>query len=215
MSWFRLNKNHHCLEVAVLSTLFHKQLARDDDLFSVLSIGATFLISAGKYLEGSLGFHHSCCSVAQSCSVLCNPMDCSMLGFPVLHYFPEFARNHVLWVDDAIQPRGCLVAPFPPALHLSQHQGLFQWIRWPKYWSFSFSINPSSEYSGLISFRIDWFDLLAVQAILTIAGRVILSIHFQTVPWIVMHLSTGCRKRTKFNYSGVYNYWILDVGSIQ
>ena len=107
MSWFRLNKNHHCLEVAVLSTLFHKQLARDDDLFSVLSIGATFLISAGKYLEGSLGFHHSCCSVAQSCSVLCNPMDCSMLGFPVLHYFPEFARNHVLWVDDGQGSLAC------------------------------------------------------------------------------------------------------------
>ena len=92
-------------------------------------------------------------------------MDCSMLGFPVLHYFPEFAQTHVHWVGDAIQPSHPLLPT--SAFYLSQHQGFSNesalCIRWPKYWSFSFSISPSNEYSRLISFRIDWLDLLAVQ----------------------------------------------------
>ena len=70
-------------------------------------------------------------------------------------------------VGDAIQPSHPLLSPSPPAFNLSQHQGLFQRVgslmRWPKYWRFSFSISPSNEYSGLISFRMDWLDLLAVQ----------------------------------------------------
>ena len=66
-----------------------------------------------------------CCSVAKSCQTLCNPMDCSTPGFPVLHYFPEFAQTHVHWVSDAIQPTHPLSPPFPPALSLFQHQGLF------------------------------------------------------------------------------------------
>ena len=82
-------------------------------------------------------------------------MDCSVPGLPALHYLPEFAQIHLHWVDDAIQPSHPLSSPSPPALNLSQHQGLFQWsgscIRWPKYWSFSFSISPSNEHSGLIS----------------------------------------------------------------
>ena len=97
-------------------------------------------------------------------------MDCSMPGFPVLHYLPEFAQTHVHWVSDAIQPSHPLLSPSPPAFSLSQHRGLFQWvgssIRWPKYWSFSLSISPSNECSGLISFRMDWLDLLAVQGTL-------------------------------------------------
>ena len=97
-------------------------------------------------------------------------MDCSTPGFPVLHHLPEFAQTHVHWVCDAIQWSHPLSPLSSPALNLSQHLGLFQWvtfpIRWPKYWSFSFSISPSSEYSGLISFRIDCFDLLAVQGTL-------------------------------------------------
>ena len=77
----------------------------------------------------------------------------------------ELAQIHVHWVGDAIQPSHPLLSPSPPAFNLSQHLGLFQWvsssIRWPKYWSFSFSISPFKEYSGLISFRMDWLDLLA------------------------------------------------------
>ena len=89
---------------------------------------------------------------------------------PVLYYLPEFAQTHVHWFSDAIQPSQLLSYPSPSAFSLCQHQGLFKWVssshRYPKFWSFSFRISPSSEYSGLISFRIDWFDLLAVQGIL-------------------------------------------------
>ena len=105
-------------------------------------------------------------SVAQSCSTLCDPMDCSTPGFPI-YQLPELAQTHVHWVSDAIQPFHLLSTPSPLALNLSQHQGLFKQvvlrIRWSKYWSFSFNISPSNEYSGLISFRMDWLDLLAVQ----------------------------------------------------
>ena len=96
------------------------------------------------------------CSVAQLCLTLCDFVDCSTPGFPVLHHVPELAQTHVHWVNDAIQPSHPLSSLSLPHFNLSQHQGLFLWVRWPKYWSFS----PSSEYSRLISFRIDWFDLL-------------------------------------------------------
>ena len=69
-----------------------------------------------------------CCLIAQSYLTLCDPMDCSMLGFPVLHYHPEFAQTQVPWVDDAIQPSHPLLHPSPPALNLYQHQGLSQWV---------------------------------------------------------------------------------------
>ena len=111
-----------------------------------------------------LGWPNNC---YYSCSVnhvwLCDPLDCSTPGSPVLPYFPEFAQTHVHRVGDAIQPSHPLLSPSPPALSPSQHQSLFQWVsashQWPKYWSFSFIISPSNEYLGLIPFRIDWFDL--------------------------------------------------------
>ena len=97
-------------------------------------------------------------------------MDCSTPGFPVHHQFPEIAQTHVHRVGDAIQPSRPLSSPSLPAFNLSQQQGLFQWvsssIKWPKNWSFSFNISPSNEYSGLISFRMDWLDLLAVKSLL-------------------------------------------------
>ena len=109
-------------------------------------------------------------SVAQSCPTLCNPMDCSMPGFPVLHQLLESTQTHVHRVSNAIQPSHPLSFPSLPAFSLSQHQGLFQWIcsshKVAKYWSFNFSICPSSKYSELTSFRIDWFDFLAVQGTL-------------------------------------------------
>ena len=105
-------------------------------------------------------------SVAQSCPPLCNPMNSSTPGLPVHHQLPEFTQTHVYQVSDAIQPSHPLSSPYPPAPNPSQHQSLFQWstlrMRWPKYWSFSFSIIPSKEHPGLISFRMDWLDLLAV-----------------------------------------------------
>ena len=106
-------------------------------------------------------------SVAQLCSTLCDPMDCSAPGFPVHHQLLELAQTHDHWVDDAIQPSHPLLSPSPPAFNLFQYQGLFKWvIRWPKYWNFRFSISSSNEYSGLISFRMDRFDLHAVQGTL-------------------------------------------------
>ena len=98
-----------------------------------------------------------CCSVTKSCPTLWDRMDCSP------HYLPEFAQTYVHLVSDAIQPSHTLSPPSLPTLNLCQHQGLFQWAgslhQVAKVWSFSFSINPSNEYSGLISFRIDRFDL--------------------------------------------------------
>ena len=96
-------------------------------------------------------------------------MDCNMPGFPVLHYLPEFAQTHVHWVSDAIQLSHPLSSPSPLVLSLSQHQGLSnKWalcITWSKHQNFSFSINPSDEYSVLNSFRMEWSDLLAVSKI--------------------------------------------------
>ena len=97
-------------------------------------------------------------------------MNRSMPGLPVHRQLPEFTQTYVHRVGDAIQPSHLLLSPSPPTFNVSQHQGPFKesvlCIRWPKYWSFSFSISPSNEYSGLISFRMDWLDLLAVQGTL-------------------------------------------------
>ena len=120
--------------------------------------------------QGSPCLYPQVSSVAQFCVALCDPIDCSMPGFPVHHQLPELAQTHVHRVGDAIQPSPLQSSPSPPALNLSQHQGLFQWVnsshQVAKILEFSFSISPSSEYSGLISFRHDWFDLLAVQGTL-------------------------------------------------
>ena len=105
-------------------------------------------------------------SVIQSCPTLCNPMDCSTLGFPVHYHLLKLAEIHVHWVGDAMQPSHLLSSPSLPAFNLSQHQGLFQWvilrIRWPKYWvSASASVLPVNiqdwfllGLTGLISFDL-------------------------------------------------------------
>ena len=95
-------------------------------------------------------------SAAQSCLTLCDPKDCSMPGFPIHHYLPELAQTHVHRVSDAIQPSQPLSPPFLPPLifpsiRVFSSEPVLH-IRWPKYWSFSFSISPSNEYSGLIGF---------------------------------------------------------------
>ena len=105
-------------------------------------------------------------SVAQSCLTLCDPMNRSTPGLSVYHQLPEFTQTQVHRISDAIQPSHPLSSPFPPAPNPSQHQSLFQWVNsshgWPKHWSFI----PSKEHPGLISFRMDWLDLLAVQGTL-------------------------------------------------
>ena len=110
---------------------------------------------------------HQFSSVAQSCLTLCDPTNHSMPGLPVHHQLRESTQTHVHRVGDAIQPSHPLSSPSPPALNLSQHKGLLNGsalrLRWPKYWSFSFNISPSNEHPGLISLRMDWLDLLAIQ----------------------------------------------------
>ena len=109
----------------------------------------------------------NCCSAAQLCLTLCDLMDCSTPGFPILHYFLEFLKltsiELVMPSNNLILCPPLLLLPsiFPSIMVSSAHS-----FRWPKYWSFSFSISPSNEYLGLISFRIDWFDFLAVQGTL-------------------------------------------------
>ena len=120
------------------------------------------------YFLSLLRDRECCCSVSKSCLTLCNPLDYSTSGFPVHHHLLEFAQTHVYWVGDTILTVSSSAAPFSFCLQSFPASGSFpmNWlicIRWPKYWSFSFSISPSIEYSGLISFRTDWFDLCAVQ----------------------------------------------------
>ena len=108
-------------------------------------------------------------SVAQLCLTLCNPMDCSISGLPVYHQFQEFTQTHIHWVGDAIQPSYPPSSP-SPAPNLSQHQGLFQWVgsscQMAKVLELKLHIRPSNQYSELISFRIDWYDLLAIRGTL-------------------------------------------------
>ena len=110
-------------------------------------------------------------SLTQSCPTLCDPMECSMPGLPVRHQLPESTQTHVHRVNETIQPSPPLLSPFPPAFNLSQHQGLFKWVSSLHQVAkvlglFSFNISPSKEHPGLISFRMDWLDLLAVQGTL-------------------------------------------------
>ena len=112
-------------------------------------------------------------SVTQSCPTLCDSMNRSTPDFPVHHKLPEFTQIHVHQVGDAIQlvmPSSHLILcrpllllhPIPPSIRVFSNESALH-MRWPKYWSFSFSISPSNEHPGLISFRMDWLDLLAVQ----------------------------------------------------
>ena len=109
--------------------------------------------------------HFSVSSVSQSCLTLCDPTDCSTPGLPVHHQLPELTQTHAHWVGDAIQPSQTLSSPSPPSIRVFSSESVLR-IRWPRYWSYSFSISPSNEFSGLISFRMNSLDLLAVQGTL-------------------------------------------------
>ena len=141
-------------------------------------------------------------SVSQSCPTLCDPMNCSTPGLPVHHQLPEFTQTHVHQVRDAIQQSHPMSSPSPPAPNPSQHQVFSNestpCMRWPKYWSFSFSIIPSKEHPGLISFRMDWLDFLAVQGTLksllqhhSSKASILLCSAFFTVQLSHPYMSTG------------------------
>ena len=152
----------------------------------------------------SLGF--CCCSVAQSCATLCDHVDWSMPGFPVHHYHPEFAQTHVYRISDTIPPSYPLLSPSPPSsifpsIRIFSNESALH-IRWPKYWSFNFIISPSN--SGLISFRIDSLDLLAVHGTLnsllqhhSSKALILQRSAFSTVQLSHPYITTGKKKKKK------------------
>ena len=134
-------------------------------------------------------------SVAQLCPTLSDPMNCSMPGLPVHHQLPESTQTHVHWVGDAIQPSHLLSSPSPPAsifpsIRVFSNESAVC-IRWPKYWSFSFSISPSNEHPGLISFRMDFLDLLAVQGIHSSKASILQCSAFLIVQVSHPYMTTG------------------------
>ena len=110
-----------------------------------------------KFTYLKLLFCCCCCSVVQSCLILCNPMDCSKPGFPVLHHLPELGQTHVHWVGDVIQPSHPLSSPSPPDLNLSQHQGLFQWVGASHQMARVLELQPQHQCLQWI-FRIDFLS---------------------------------------------------------
>ena len=142
-------------------------------------------------------------SIAQSYLILCDPMDCSTPGFPVHHQLPELTQTHVCWVGDAIQPSHPLLPHSPP--QSSPASGSFPMSRrWPKYWSFSFNINPSNEYSGLISFRLDWLDLLAVQGTLKESYP---APQFKSINSLTLSLLYGSTLTSIHDYCGNHSFF--------
>ena len=122
-----------------------------------MAVASQLELGSHSYTRARRTWFHS---GTQSCPTLCDPMNLSTPGLPVHHQLPELTQTHVHWVSDAIQPSYPLSSPSLPAYESVLH------IRWPKYWSFSFSISPSNKCSGLISFNMDWLDLPAVQGTL-------------------------------------------------
>ena len=155
--------------MTVFFTFFFLNYVKHAFLKSV-SLCISMVISLGSRVPKSIFDSVQFSSVTQLCPTLCDPMNYSTPGLPIHYQQPEFTQTHVHWVGDAIQPSHPLSSPSPPAPNPSQHQGLSNesalHISWPKYWSFSFSISPSKEHPGLISFRMDWLDLLMIQGTL-------------------------------------------------
>ena len=168
--------------------------------FSIIPLAyLNFILTANLGKKDSVQFNHSVVSNSLQSH------ESQHARPPWHHQLPEFTQTHIHGVSDVIQPSYPLSSLSPPALNLSQHQGLLQWvfsnesvlqIRWPEYWSFTFSISPSNEYSGLISFRIDWLDLLAVQRTL----KILLQHHSSKVTFLV----TSMCYHFKFALKGGY-----------
>ena len=149
-------------------------------------------------------------------------MDCSTPGFPVHHPLPEFTQTHVHWVSNAIQPSHPLSSPlFLPSIFSSIRVFSYELalcLGWPKYWSFSFSISPSNEYSGLISFRVNWFDHLAVQETLKSplqhhSSRAFNSLGLRLLCGPVLTFIPAYWKNKSFGYTD--RCWHADVSAFQ
>ena len=147
----------------------------------------------------TLWFFPDCCwSITQSCAILCDTMDCSTPGFPVLHYLLEFAQTHVRWVDDAVQPSVLccpllfLLSVFPSMKIFSSESNLCN--KWPKYSSLSFSISPSNECSVLISFSFDWLNSLLFKGLSRVFSNTTVQKHqffsAQSSLWSNSHIYT-------------------------
>ena len=158
-------------------------------------------------------------SVAQSCLTLFNPMNPSTPGLPVHHQLPEFTQTHVHRVSDAIQPSHPLSSPslLPPILPSIRvfSNGSTLHMSWPKYWSFSFNMNPSNEHPGLISFRMDWLDLLYWTLGLAIKSKFLLNkvnkdLKKKSMPgtelWLVLTLIGGCHATRLSNIFNISLY---------
>ena len=158
----------------------------------------SLLISSKLQKKGFNLFSVQFSSVAQFYLTLCDHMDCSTRGLPIHHQLLGFTQTHVHWVSDTIQPFHPLLSPSAP----SQHQGLFQWVssshQVAKVWSFSFTISSSKEYSGLISFRMDWLDLLAIQG----TPKSLLQYHIQKHQFFCAQLSLWSNSHI--------NTWLLE-----
>ena len=162
----------------------------------------SFSIISPKYRETQVPFNASVhfSSVAQSCLILCDPMNHSMPGLPVHHQLPEFTQTHVHWVGDTIQPSHPLLSPSPPSLNLSQQQGLFKWVsslhQVAKVLEFQLQHQSFQWTFGLISFRMDWLDLLAVQGTLKSLlqhhnSKALIPLLFLPLAWYPLHI-WGC-----------------------
>ena len=140
-----------------------------------IKVSSPLFLGFSLYLEPHYPSHYNFSSVqfssvAQSCSTLCDPRTAACQDSLPSHQLPEFTQTHVHWVGDTIQPSHSLpsLLLLPSIFHsirVFSNESVLH-IRWPKYWSFSFSISPSNEYSGVISFRMGWLDLLTVQGTL-------------------------------------------------
>ena len=125
--------------------------------------------SFGNFIKSYTQSYHQFSSVSQSCLTFCNPMNCSTPDFPVHHQLPEFIQTHV---HQSVMPSNHLIVCCPllllpsilPSIRIFSNESVVH-ISWPKYWSFSLNISPSNEYSGLISFWTDWFDLLVCKGL--------------------------------------------------
>ena len=145
-------------------------------------------------------FQYRCCSITKSCPTVCDPMDCSMPSFPVLQHFQNLLK---LMSIESVMPSSHLTLWHPlllssifPSIKVFSNKSALR-IRWPKNWSFSFSISLSNEYSVLIFLRIDWFDLLAVQEFSSMFSSTII----QRINSLALSLLYGP------NLTSVYDYW--------